>query len=133
MQNNSTPQSILLYPTPIIDELELDRGSYIYLQSQLDYMASRLRAALQSFANRQKNLDNERWWLEGFQYEMVRYGNCSSAKFRLIQESCPDCYPCSCWQRLNHQYIFGYPPPYTWPTEQFSLRRNQCNKGHFER
>lgn len=76
MQNNSTLETILLFPTPGVEEIELDRECYIYLQTQIDYMASRLHAALQSFANREKDHDNEKWWLEGFQYEMVRHTAC---------------------------------------------------------
>lgn len=72
MQNDTMPKAMVFFSTPVIDELGQEREFYIYLQNQLDYMASRLRAALHAFANQNNNRDNGKWWLEGFRYEIVR-------------------------------------------------------------
>ena len=66
------PKAIVLCSTPVVDELGQEREFYIYLQTQIDYMASRLRAALHAFANQKGDHDNAEWWLEGFRYEIVR-------------------------------------------------------------
>ena len=66
------PMSIVLYPSPVIDALHNERANYSVLQSKLDYMASRLRAALHAYSQHTERRDNERWWLEWFRYEMVR-------------------------------------------------------------
>lgn len=72
MQDNAKPLSIVLYPSPVIDGLHNERANYSVLQSQIDYMASRLRAALHAYSKQTERCDNERWWLEWFRYEMVR-------------------------------------------------------------
>lgn len=87
MQNDSRVKIVLLFPTLFLDKLDIDWGCYIYLQSQLDYMACCLQATLNLFTNWQENGDNENWWLEGFQYEIVCHRNCASVKYQLIRES----------------------------------------------
>jgi hypothetical protein len=72
MQTDTTP-TLVLYPTEIIERVFDDRLLYIALQSKLNYMVSRLRAALHAFADDQQNRDKDKdmWWLTGFQHELV--------------------------------------------------------------
>jgi len=72
MENTATPKPVVLYSTPIVEDLKGERDNYMYLQGQLNYMGSRLWAALQAFADQKGNHDNNGWWLEGFRYEIVR-------------------------------------------------------------
>ena len=69
MQNNSN--MVIFYPTPVIESLTEDQEHYIFLQNKLNYMASCLGSALLAFSKWNENEDNEKWWLDGFQYEIV--------------------------------------------------------------
>ena len=64
MQNNSN--MVIFYPTPVIESLTEDQEHYMFLQNELNYMASCLGSALLAFSKRNKNEDNEKWWLDGF-------------------------------------------------------------------
>ena len=86
MQTAATPKGVVLYSTPVVEELQMEREGYVYLQNQINYMGSRLQAALQAFADQKEKRDNDDWWVEGMRYEIVRY--CSFAKCRLIEQSC---------------------------------------------
>ena len=69
MQNDSN--TVIFYPTPVIESLTEDQEHYIFLQNKLNYMAFCLGSALLAFSKWNKNEDNEKWWLDGFQYEIV--------------------------------------------------------------
>lgn len=91
MQDSST---VILYPTPVVDGVAKDRDHYMYLQSQLYYMASRLRAALHAFADRKDDDDdNQDWWLEGFWIEIVCH---SITVYWPIEQFLPALCACSC-------------------------------------
>ena len=71
MQTAATPKGVVLYSTPVVEELQMEREGYVYLQNQINYMGSRLRAALQAFADQKEKRDNDNWWVEGMRYEIV--------------------------------------------------------------
>ena len=64
MQNNSN--TVIFYPTPVIESLTEDQKHHIFLQNELKYMASHLGSALLAFSTWNENEDNEKWWLDGF-------------------------------------------------------------------
>ena len=79
MANDSN--TVVFYPTPVIDQLADDRDHYIHLQCQLQYMASRLWSALLTSANHKEGEDNQKWWLDCLWYEMVCLVDPSSTQF----------------------------------------------------
>ena len=52
--------TIVSYPTPVIEKLVEDQNHYIYLQIQLQYMASHLQSTLLAFANWNQDVNNQK-------------------------------------------------------------------------